>query len=45
MSNTELKQKYAEVKKRLHTCSPLATEVLTTLMNHYYSEMIKKGLV
>ena len=45
MSNTRLKQKYAEVKKRLHICSPLSTEVLKTLMNYYYSEMIKRGLV
>ena len=44
MSNTRLKQKYAEVKKRLHICSPLSVEVLKTLMNHYYSEMVKRGL-
>lgn len=44
MTDVRLKQKYIEMKRRLHICSPLSVEVLKTLMNHYYSEMIKRGI-
>ena len=45
MSNTRLKQKYVEARRRLHICSPASKKDLKTLMNHYYNEMMKRRLV
>ena len=45
MSDTRLKQKYVEALRRLHICSPASKGDLKALMNHYYSEMLRRGLV
>ncbi len=44
MSDTRLKQKYVEAVRRLHICSPVSKVALKALMNHYYSEMVKRGI-
>lgn len=44
MSNKQLKTKYADTLRRLHTCSALEKEVLKTLLNHYYVEKQKRGI-
>ena len=43
MKNTTLEQKYAEVKKRLHTCGPAEKSALQSLFNYYYGLLLKGG--
>lgn len=45
MSNTELKQKYNDIKKKLHYCSPAEKKGLKTLWDYYYGLKVKRGLL
>lgn len=45
MSDKQLKAKYTEYKKKLHTCSPVDYQVTKDVMNHYYNRMMKRGIV
>ena len=44
MTDTRLKQKYVEVVRRLHICSPASKADLKALMNYYYGMMIERGI-
>lgn len=39
MSQKEIKAKYADVKKKLHACSPAEYKGLLQLMNFYYNKL------
>jgi len=43
MKIKELQKKYAEYKKKLHTCSPLEYEATKKIMNYYYGRLIAAG--
>ena len=45
MSNTRLKQKYAEALRQLHICSPASKRGLKALMNYYYGLMVDRGII
>jgi len=39
LNKMDTKQRYIEIKKMMHTCSPTEYNGLKTLMNYYYNKL------
>ena len=44
MTNREVQKKYADTKKRLHTCGPLEYRTEKHLLDYWYNKLLERSI-